>query len=147
MATYIPIGIVMIANPILYRSSTKDMERLLTSTLGQLTRRERDVMDTIKIKFSLINLVFYVCWVPNLLNGMLLWSLWFHLPVKITITVWYIMVKKIHQDFYVILKTCIVSGVFKPAAGVFQLFRLPSMDEGNGTNRIPLLCGTRAGLR
>ncbi|GLV34126.1 hypothetical protein CBL_00055 [Carabus blaptoides fortunei] len=90
-ATYLPIAVVMIANPVLYKSSTRDMECLITSSMGQFTSRERDVMDTIKIKFSLINLVFYICWIPNLINGILLWTLWFHLPIKVIITVWYIM--------------------------------------------------------
>lgn len=94
IVTYVPILIVMIANPILYRSSTKDMEFLITSSLGQLTSRERDVMDTIKIKFSLINIVFYLCWIPNLINGILLWTLWFNLPIKGIIIVWYIMVRR-----------------------------------------------------
>lgn len=91
IVTYVPILIVMIANPVLYRSSTKDMEFLITSSLGQLTSREREIMDTIKMKFSLINFVFYICWIPNLINGILLWSLWFQLPIKVIIVVWYIM--------------------------------------------------------
>lgn len=123
IATYVPITIVMIANPILYRSSSKDMERLLTSTLGQLTRRERDVMDTIKIKFSLINVVFYICWIPNLINGILLWSLWFHLPIKITIAIWYIMVRE-KKNRVNILNMEYFPGFHQPITSVLQLFRI-----------------------
>ncbi|XP_023029086.1 G-protein coupled receptor 143 [Leptinotarsa decemlineata] len=89
--TYLPISITMIANPCLYRHSTKDMERIITSTSGQFTSKERSLIDSIKLKFSAINIVFYICWTPNLLNGILLWVLWFHLPVSFIITLWYIM--------------------------------------------------------
>lgn len=90
--TYLPIATVMIANPCFYRCSTKDMEEIITSASGQFTSREREILDAIKIKFSVINLVFYICWVPNLINGVLLWTLWFHLPDEWIIVVWYIMV-------------------------------------------------------
>lgn len=91
-ATYIPIAVVMLANPCLYRHSTNDMEKIIMSTSGQFTTRERDILDAIKIKFSVINIVFYICWLPNLLNGILLWTLWFHLPDRWIITIWYVMV-------------------------------------------------------
>lgn len=92
LATYLPMLTVMIANPLLYGSSMKGMEREVTSSYGQLTRRERDVMDAFRIKFAVINIVFYICWLPNLINAVLLWCLWFHLPVRVIITIWYIMV-------------------------------------------------------
>ncbi|KAJ8941228.1 hypothetical protein NQ318_015660 [Aromia moschata] len=90
-ATYIPIATVMIANPCLYHHSTKDMEKIITSTSGQFTSREREIIDAIKIKFSVINVVFYICWIPNLINGILLWTLWFHLPAGCVISIWYVM--------------------------------------------------------
>ncbi|XP_072378572.1 G-protein coupled receptor 143-like [Diabrotica undecimpunctata] len=91
IATYVPILTVMIANPCLYKSSTTDMERIITSSFGQFTAKEREIIRAIKIKFSVINIVFYVCWLPNLVNGILLWALWFHLPIRIVISIWYIM--------------------------------------------------------
>lgn len=59
---------------------------------GQFTSREREIIDAIKMKFFIINIVFYICWIPNLINGILLWTLWFHLPATWIITIWYIMV-------------------------------------------------------
>ncbi|KRT78861.1 hypothetical protein AMK59_7044, partial [Oryctes borbonicus] len=90
-ATYLPITLVMIVNPILYNSATKDMERVITSLSGQFTSNEREIMYTIKKKFSLINLVFYVCWVPNLINGVLIWVLWFETPIDVIVIIWYMM--------------------------------------------------------
>lgn len=92
VATYMPITLVMIVNPILYLRSSKDMERIITCSSGQFTKRERDIIDAVKIKFSAINVVFYVCWFPNLVNGILLWSLWMQLPVNLLVTIWYLMV-------------------------------------------------------
>lgn len=91
-ATYIPITLVMIANPIMYKSAIKDMQRVITAISGQFTSKEREIMDSIKMKFSLINLVFYICWIPNLINGLLIWILWFRIPLRVIIVLWYIMV-------------------------------------------------------
>ena len=94
VATYVPIATVMIANPCLYHKSSRDMEQIITSASGQFTSREREILDAIKVKFSVINFVFYLCWIPNLLNGILLWTLWFQLPAEWIIAIWYIMVKR-----------------------------------------------------
>ncbi|CAG9760843.1 unnamed protein product [Ceutorhynchus assimilis] len=91
IVTYVPMLVVMIANPILYRYSIKDMKNIITCSSGQFTSRERDILEAIKIKFSVINMVFYICWVPNLINGVMLWSQWFHLPEEYMIAVWYVM--------------------------------------------------------
>ncbi|XP_063973834.1 G-protein coupled receptor 143-like isoform X2 [Diachasmimorpha longicaudata] len=90
-ATYMLLAVVMIVNPILYVASTRDLETAVTCSLSQMTGRERKLVKTIRLKFALINIVYYLCWLPNLINGVLLWSLWFKLPVKIIITLWYIM--------------------------------------------------------
>lgn len=92
LATYIPITAIMITNPILYKYSSQDMENVVHRSLGQITSKERDVIDAIKMKFFLINAAFYVCWAPNLISGFLLWTLWWHLPVGFLIGIWYIMV-------------------------------------------------------
>ncbi|CAG5089917.1 Similar to GPR143: G-protein coupled receptor 143 (Homo sapiens) [Cotesia congregata] len=89
--TYLLLGIVMIVNPVLYVSSTKDLQNAVTCSMAQMTGRERKLVQTIQVKFAMINLVYYVCWLPNLINGILLWTLWFNLPVKVIITLWYVM--------------------------------------------------------
>lgn len=58
----------------------------------QFTSKERRVVDALRIKFLFINVVFYICWLPNLVNGVLVWTMWFNMPVKVIITIWYIMV-------------------------------------------------------
>ncbi|XP_044755545.1 G-protein coupled receptor 143-like [Coccinella septempunctata] len=91
LVTYIPIAIIMIYNPVLYNQSTRDMERIITSLTGQFTAKEREIVEGVRMKFFLINLVFYVCWTPNLINGILLWLLWFDVPMAFISIVWYIM--------------------------------------------------------
>ncbi|XP_022918236.1 G-protein coupled receptor 143-like [Onthophagus taurus] len=91
LVTYVPITIVMIVNPILYSLSTKDMETVIATISGQFTSKEREVMDAIKRKFFYINLAFVLCWAPNLINGVFIWSSWFHIPSKIIIILWYLM--------------------------------------------------------
>lgn len=89
--TYIPIIIVMLGNPILYITSSREVDRQLALTLNQVTTREREIMAVFKLKFFLINLVFYLCWLPNIIAGIILWALWHNLPSKTIIVIWYIM--------------------------------------------------------
>ncbi|XP_014231817.1 G-protein coupled receptor 143-like [Trichogramma pretiosum] len=91
LATYGLLAVVMVANPLLYLSTTKDLKNVVTRTMAQMTGRERKLVQTIKLKFAMTNVVYYVCWIPNLLNGILLWTLWFQLPVKVIISLWYVM--------------------------------------------------------
>lgn len=91
-ATYVLLAVVMIMNPVLYFASTRDLETAVSCSLAQITGRERKLVHTIKLKFALTNAVYYLCWLPNLINGILLWTLWFQLPIKAIITLWYIMV-------------------------------------------------------
>ncbi|XP_011143029.1 G-protein coupled receptor 143 isoform X2 [Harpegnathos saltator] len=90
-ATYVLIAVVMIVNPIMYIASTRDLETAVMHSMGQMTSRERKLLQTIRLKFALTNLVYYMCWIPNLINGILLWTLWFQLPIKAIIILWYIM--------------------------------------------------------
>ncbi|ENN70390.1 hypothetical protein HUJ04_002026 [Dendroctonus ponderosae] len=89
--TYVPMLVVMVVNPILYLKSIRDMRNIISCTSGQFTSRERTIVDAIKVKFGVINLVFYICWMPNLINGFLMWMLWFRLPTESVIVLWHIM--------------------------------------------------------
>lgn len=93
----------MIINPLLYIASTRDLKTAVSYSLAQMTGRERKLVQTIRLKFALINLVYYICWVPNLINGVLLWTLWFQLPVKAIITLWYMMVSEENNKILIIL--------------------------------------------
>lgn len=89
--TYLPMIMVMIVNPTLYSFSSKEIDKQLSLRLNQVTSRERKIMKIFKLKFSSINIIFYICWIPNLINGILLWTYWYDLPVKLMIVVWYLM--------------------------------------------------------
>ena len=81
----------MILNPILYVQCSKEVDKQLIQRYGQYTHNERQIHDVFKIKFSLINLIFFICWLPNIINAILMWTMWFHLPVRVIIISWYIM--------------------------------------------------------
>jgi len=91
LLTYLPMITVMVVNPILYLCSLNTVTSLITSSLAQYTRKERTIIDAVKVKFGLILLVFYVCWLPNLVNSVLLWSEWFDLPVQTVSVLLYFM--------------------------------------------------------
>ncbi|PSN32913.1 hypothetical protein C0J52_20824 [Blattella germanica] len=89
--TFLPMVVIMIVNPVLYYLSSRDVEFNIAIMNGQYTQRERNTVDAIKMKFFFFTLVFYMCWIPNLLCGILLWSLWIELPRNIIIMLWYFM--------------------------------------------------------
>ncbi|KFM82777.1 G-protein coupled receptor 143, partial [Stegodyphus mimosarum] len=91
LLSYIPILLIMIMNPILYYISSKNVRILLTGGLGQLTYLEHNLLAALKEKFFCIVLVFYICWLPNIVNGILLWGIWENLPRNILVGVWYVM--------------------------------------------------------
>ncbi|RXG70245.1 G-protein coupled receptor, partial [Armadillidium vulgare] len=91
LSTFIPIVFVMLANPILYMASFSSVEKLLISSTGRLTQRERNIIEGLKMKFMLINIVFYCCWLPNVANGIILWSGWQRMPRTLIFIIWYLM--------------------------------------------------------
>lgn len=88
---YGPILMVMIANPILYFMCSREVDKQLIQRYGQYTNNERQIHDLFKIKFSLLNIIFYICWLPNIVNAVLMWTMWFHLPIRVIIISWYVM--------------------------------------------------------
>lgn len=127
----------MVTNPILYKHSIEDMKAIITCTSGQFTSREREILEAIKLKFAVINLVFYVCWLPNLINGCLLWTLAYRFPWKSVVMIWYIMVSssvwKLNKMFklLVIKFLTIVSvtvGFHKSSTGIFQRYSVQKME-------------------
>ncbi|XP_002738886.2 G-protein coupled receptor 143-like [Saccoglossus kowalevskii] len=63
---------VMICNPILYFFSARNVSSLIKARFGRFTDQERAVIKQVKEKFALILAVFYVCWLPNVINAVLL---------------------------------------------------------------------------
>uniref|UniRef100_A0A8D8SLS7 G-protein coupled receptor 143 n=1 Tax=Cacopsylla melanoneura TaxID=428564 RepID=A0A8D8SLS7_9HEMI len=90
-ATYLIIATVMILNPIIYWRSDALVKLNISRQMNQYTYRERMLIDVIRLRFSLIILVFYVCWLPNLINGVILWTMWYDIPKDLELTLWYIM--------------------------------------------------------
>ncbi|EEB13289.1 class B secretin-like G-protein coupled receptor GPRoca3, putative [Pediculus humanus corporis] len=91
LATYFPLATVMLLNPFLYLSLSNDVKISITRSTSQFTNKERQLIDIIKVKFLLINVSFYLCWLPNLINGILIWNFWFSVPDEIVLMLWYIM--------------------------------------------------------
>ncbi|XP_035708799.1 G-protein coupled receptor 143 isoform X2 [Folsomia candida] len=89
--TYLPILTVMLVNPILYWRTSHAAEQLLVSVSGRFTENERTHLRNLKLKFLCINLVFYLCWIPNIINGFMLWILWGDLPKGFVLFDWYLM--------------------------------------------------------
>lgn len=102
VVSYGPLLAVMIALPILYYLSSGSVPVIVAQYLSQYTNRERHIVNMIKIRFSLINLTFYACWLPNIINMILLYTVWENWNRRFIITIWYIMVRfylKLHLVF------------------------------------------------
>ncbi|XP_064118344.1 G-protein coupled receptor 143-like [Macrobrachium nipponense] len=91
LSSFLPIVVVMIGNPILYCISFSGVEKQIMSARGRFTHAERRVVDGLLKKFFLINAVFYLCWLPNIVNGIVLWTAWDNLPRNFVLVVWYLM--------------------------------------------------------
>nr|AKQ63016.1 orphan G-protein coupled receptor 9 [Platynereis dumerilii] len=71
LVTYCSILLVIIITPVLYYISSKKV-RTSMRRRGLYTNHERRVIQTISSKYFAVTLVFFVCWSPNLVNGILL---------------------------------------------------------------------------
>ncbi|XP_035691253.1 G-protein coupled receptor 143-like [Branchiostoma floridae] len=69
--SYTPIVTVMLANPAIYITASRLIELTVPPMLGRYTQRERQVISAIKIKFLLIVVVFTLCWLPNVIDGVI----------------------------------------------------------------------------
>lgn len=74
LSTYIPIVLVMILNPILYIFSSRSVPSILKSRRGKYTDIERAIVQSVRLKFFNVVLVFFACWIPNVLNGVLIFA-------------------------------------------------------------------------
>jgi len=90
--TFLPVIIVMVVNPVLYSLSTGYIYHIITSYMAQYSTNERKMLDLFKQRFALINLAFYLCWAPNLINAIIVWTSWNNLPNGVMLTLWYLMV-------------------------------------------------------
>jgi len=68
LSTYIPILFVILINPLVYAKASSAVRQSLMRG-GRFTDRERNIMKQVKAKFFLLMLVFFICWFPNIING------------------------------------------------------------------------------
>lgn len=71
LSTYIPMIGVMIVNPILFYCSSNLVKKDLHNRGTAVEEQNKIVSEVIRRFFTFI-LIFYVCWLPNLINGVLL---------------------------------------------------------------------------
>jgi len=89
--TFLPVIVVMVVNPVLYSLSTGYIYHIITSYMAQYSTNERKMLDLFKQRFALINLGFYLCWAPNLINAVIVWTSWDNLPNGVMLILWYLM--------------------------------------------------------
>ncbi|XP_047571393.1 G-protein coupled receptor 143 [Lutra lutra] len=75
VTTYLPLLLVFVANPILFRKTVTAVASLLKGRQGIYTENERRMGNMVKIRFFKIMLVFIICWLPNVINESLLFYL------------------------------------------------------------------------
>ena len=92
VASYLPLLITCMSCPFLFVSAFRQAETSLMRRYARYTTTERKLIDSLKLKFILIVSVFYLCWVPNLVNGFVLWLDWTNLPMTWVVVNWHLMV-------------------------------------------------------
>ncbi|XP_034431185.1 G-protein coupled receptor 143 [Hippoglossus hippoglossus] len=75
VTTYAPMLLVLTANPIFFNRTISAVTSLLKGRQGIYTENERRLANEIKIRFFKMMLVFFICWVPNIINESLLFYL------------------------------------------------------------------------
>ncbi|XP_014443058.1 G-protein coupled receptor 143 isoform X3 [Tupaia chinensis] len=75
VTTYLPLLLVLVANPILFRKTVTAVASLLKGRQGIYTENERRMGAVIKIRFFKIMLVLIICWLSNIVNESLLFYL------------------------------------------------------------------------
>ncbi|XP_039599518.1 G-protein coupled receptor 143 isoform X1 [Polypterus senegalus] len=75
ITTYVPLLLVLLINPVLFGRTVATVTSLLKGRQGIYTENERRLGMEIKIKFFKIMLVFFICWLPNLINESILFYL------------------------------------------------------------------------
>ncbi|XP_048350342.1 G-protein coupled receptor 143 [Sphaerodactylus townsendi] len=75
VTTYVPLVLVLLANPILFSRTVTAVASLLKGRQGIYTENERRLGTEIKVRFFKIMLVFVICWSSNIINESLLFYL------------------------------------------------------------------------
>nr|XP_009303291.1 G-protein coupled receptor 143 [Danio rerio] len=75
VTTYAPMLLVLAVNPVLFTRTVSAVTSLLKGQQGIYTENERRLGSEIKIRFFKIMLVFFICWLPNIINESLLFYL------------------------------------------------------------------------
>nr|XP_012637908.1 G-protein coupled receptor 143 isoform X1 [Microcebus murinus] len=75
VTTYLPLLLVLVANPILFQKTVAAVASLLKGRQGIYTENERRMGAVIKIRFFKIMLVLMICWLSNIINESLLFYL------------------------------------------------------------------------
>ncbi|KAM9347226.1 G-protein coupled receptor 143 [Symphorus nematophorus] len=75
VTTYAPMLLVLVANPVFFNRTISAVTSLLKGRQGIYTENERRLANEIKIRFFKIMLVFFICWLPNIINESLLFYL------------------------------------------------------------------------
>ncbi|XP_037092499.1 uncharacterized protein LOC119112420 isoform X1 [Pollicipes pollicipes] len=91
VCVYVPLVSVLVACPLLVRFSLARIRARIVNTSNRFSNRERRTLLYLRFKFVCIIIAFYLCWVPNLVNGIILWSTWPNIPVKPVVVIWYFM--------------------------------------------------------
>lgn len=89
--TFLSVFIPMLVNPILYALASNQVRQMLQGHLGRYTDQERELIKRLDFKFSSIVVVFYVCWLPNIISSLAIWITWKDFPTSFIIGLWYFM--------------------------------------------------------
>ncbi|XP_034971863.2 G-protein coupled receptor 143 [Zootoca vivipara] len=75
VTTYVPLVLVLVANPVLFSRTVTAVASLLKGRQGIYTENERRLGTEIKVRFFKIMLVVVICWSSNIINEGLLFYL------------------------------------------------------------------------
>ncbi|XP_018012121.1 G-protein coupled receptor 143 [Hyalella azteca] len=108
LSTVLPLLCVLCMCPVLYGVAANTLHTNMAALTGRYTVVERAVVSGVRRRFLLLCLVFWLCWLPNVVNAAVLWIEWNDLPYTALTVLWYCM------------------AVLNPLQAVFNSFVYPS---------------------
>ncbi|CAI9744178.1 G-protein coupled receptor 143-like isoform X1 [Octopus vulgaris] len=88
LAYFLPMLLVIVCNPFFFYYTAKKVKSLVTQQHGRYSVREQVIVQSAKVKFTMIIFVFIACWFPNVVNAILdavpinesvqnaMWAMW-----------------------------------------------------------------------
>lgn len=91
VCVYVPLFSVMLASPVIVGIALNQLRTRIVHARNRFGQRERQMLFCLRFKLVCVLLGFYLCWLPNVAGGLLVWLSWPRVPISALAVFWYLM--------------------------------------------------------